>query len=72
MQADSRTKIKSLRRKASESGVKLIDAFLLAGLHPSNITLWSKGITKKPRGKSFESVELAIELLAEVNTQNEG
>lgn len=64
MTLDGKLTIKILRKKAAKSGIKLIDAFLLAGLHPSNATLWSQGKTR-PRIHNAENVEAAIELLAE-------
>ena len=54
--------IKILRKKSVIAGVKLSEAFELAGLHPSNVTHWSKG-KHKALIKNVEEVEVAIQLL---------
>jgi len=56
--------VSSLRALAIKHQVRLVDAFLLADLHPSNLTRWSKEI-HKARVSHVKDVEAAIELLSE-------
>ena len=69
MNLNGKLTFKILKNKAKKHGVKMIDAFLLAGLHPSNATLWSQGKTR-PRLYNAENVEVAIELLGELSPYN--
>lgn len=56
--------IRYLRSRAYDGRVRLEDAFLLAGLHPSNISRWSRQI-HSARVRNVRDVEAAIELLGE-------
>jgi len=57
--------VSSLRALATKNKVRLADAFLLADLHPSNISRWYRGI-HAPRLSNIEEVETAIELLGKI------
>ena len=59
--------VSSLRALAIKHQVRLVDAFLLADLHPSNLTRWSKEI-HEARISHVQDVEAAIELLGEDRT----
>ena len=54
--------VSSLRALAIKHQVRLVDAFLLADLHPSNLTRWSKEI-HKARVSHVKDVAVSIELL---------
>ena len=61
---NGRKAINYLRSRAYDGRVRLEDAFLLAGLHPSNISRWSRQI-RTARVRNIRDVEAAIELLSE-------
>ena len=61
---NGRKAINYLRSRAYDGRVRLEDAFLLAGLHPSNISRWSRQI-HTARVRNIRDVEAAIELLSE-------
>ena len=61
---NGRKAINYLRSRAYDGRVRLEDAFLLAGLHPSNISRWSRQI-HSARVRHIRDVEAAIELLSE-------
>ena len=53
-----------LRQQARRRNVRLLDAFLLADLHPSNISRWSRDV-HHARLSNVGNVEAAIQLLGE-------
>jgi DNA-binding transcriptional regulator YdaS (Cro superfamily) len=61
---DGKKAVLSLKGRARDKKVSLLDAVLLANLHPSNLSKWSRGV-HSVRARNVVEIEVAIDLLAE-------
>ncbi len=64
MTVDGKKAVLFLKGRARDKKVSLLDAVLLANLHPSNVSKWSRGI-HSVRVRNIVEIEVAIDLLAE-------